>query len=449
MKKLTSLVLSLALGMSALPSLSSVYAQSNSQDLYEQFLKQLEQQDSSSSSSSDSDSTPQPNVQTEPAVDIPIPTPINVQPIAIKDEGQVSFTGRVAREGSLFFLEIDLAIDSYKQVGLKFKEYIDGDKSSWFKKSILLTSGNKDIINKIIRAEGNDKDSHVLITGWGVDNNLDGILDGISVNDPGSQILNKKDPNNPDFDKYEETKKFTSAMTRTESDHYGFIDYSLEDGRVYMMMADRFGSDLLNEYGKPTIRLMYNEEDDSQKWRSPYVIASVDAKDEAFKYLIRARAFTGTSAAGAFYIRYSALDVADKIPTQLSAGTPDKKPEPVISAPSIDLVVKVETAPSTRTDSYILKKADIVEDKCGHFPFLGELIVTVAITGKSYEMTISGAGTSVVISGAAIDGTIHPAQNGGKVAGFDNIVVSYENGKITLGKKNGLPGECPIIYSIL
>ncbi len=449
MKKFTSLILSLALGMSAFPALSAAYASNSNydpNDLYEQFLRQLEQQDSSSNSQPNSQDEPTPELISEPQA--PVVQPIKAQPVALKDAGQVSFTGTVVRVNPLY-LQIDLKRDQYQQVGNQFKEFIPGDKTSWFKKSLLITSSEQEWIDNLIKAAGNDADNYVRITGWGVDKNFDGIADGISVNGKGSGVWNLKDPNNSDFSKYKESKQLTAAMTRTESDHYGFIEYSTTDRRVYMKMTTKTGVPILNEFGNQVIRVMYNEELDTLKWLSPFTIASVDAKDKNFKYLVRARAFVGDSNGGALYIRYSALDVVNKIPTQLSPESPDPEPvvetivepEPVVSQP--------DPEPISRTEVFTLRLEDVLSDDCGHYPFVNELTVTITIEGSNFQMSIIGDTSNISLDGPAINGVVTNAQNAGTVAGFNNIVVAYENGQLILGKNGGLPGGCPITFSLL
>jgi hypothetical protein len=474
MKKLTSLVLSLALGMSALPSLSSAYATNSNydpNDLYEQFLQKLQDQGGSPSSASESPSqadvqpSPQPVLINE-KVEEPV-RKVVLPPAPIKDEGQVSLTGRVVRVNPLY-LEFSVNETEFKQIGSKFMAFPSGKKLIY----VLLTSADSDIIDTLLRASGNFANNYVMVSGTGVDNDNDGYLDAISMNGKSAGIKNLLDPRNNSFEKeYVEMKPY---LDRTYRQYYGEFRINLDNQRAYVWMTnsegqalDRDGRVITNQEDAENpyirdVRIAYNESDvllDGAKELMWKVIFDLGRKYSDLNTVflnVGFLGFVGTEISGAEYVHVGLISLIREVVSQISPGSPDET-APRAAAPSIDYTAPTPTpapapapAPVKQTDSFTLKSGDVVEDNCFHQTFFGDLVVTVQIEGDVYTMTVIGGGTSLDLTGVVLeDGTLSPSSTSGQAAGFNLISATYSKGRISIGTDGGLPGNCPIIYSVL
>lgn len=440
MKKLTSLILSLALGMSALPSLSSAYASNSTydpNDLYNQFLQQLQQQDQSGSQN-DVQTDIQPTLISEPVPTSVEPAPaVQAQPTSFVN-GTLTISGRIVTDGKNYYLETDQG-PTAKVEGM-----------------LLLTSGNKELNAMILRAAGNDEENHVQITGLSVDRDYDEVIDGVSLND-GAVLKNLKNPANPNFEK--KKVEAPKGLDRSYRQYYGEFRIEPANQRAYVWMTNEQGQPLDRNGNVITsaqdaensnirdVRIAYNESSETLNggktmWEQIFELGRRYNDLDTVFVNVGFLGFIGTEQSGARYAHVGLITLIREIVSQVSPGSPDEV-APRAAMPSIDYTAPVAAGTFTLT-------ATPGPDNCGHHPFILLSSVRVSFTGNQYTLTgtNTATGTSFTLTGTYNDPVLGASTGSGSVAGFANVSISFANGKLTLGVNGDLPGGCPIVYTL-
>jgi len=437
MKKLSALVLALALGLSASPLVAA--QDYDPSELYQQFLQQLQnpnQETPPPAETSDPGAQPQAEGTNPPA------QPVRVSnPGPLTHEREVSITGKLI-EGNSFHLIVDAVSANAQQGGNYFKQFIPGDTTSWYKKDLLVYTHNEDMVKKVIRAAKNYHRPTVRLTGWGAfipsqkDPNLR-LLASITL-DPvltsKASLENLSNPNDPEF---KEIYKPSLGTKFNYSDYYGTI--SLTAGRAYMDFTDRSGNPLFAENGLQDRAIMYNEESDTNKWFEPYNIWKVDTNDLLHRYLVRARA-ERFQIRDVKSIRYNTLDVVDILSkTQVDQPVREAAPVPQVEAPQLEVQV-----PTKWRINYRLSQ--IVDNECFHPE--PDFDVSVTYDRLNYTMDFSaGIGYALDFSGSVENDQLGFGSGSGTFAGFSVDAAYQPFDRVSIGSGFNLPGGCPIDYS--
>lgn len=456
MKKFTSLILSLALGMSAFPALSQTFAQSGSVDLYEKFLQQLDQKNENTSPAADTQSEASADVQPE-LISAPAP-----KPVVLKDEGMVSITGTVVRVNPLY-LKIDPKKVEFTQIGSKFKAFPTDKKVIY----VLLTSGDKDITASLLKAAGNDSDNYVQITGWGVDKDYDGYMDGVSVNGDSAGVWNLADASNPFFDK--EMVEMKPFIDRTPRQYYAEFRLEQQEGRVQVLAY------MLNRNGEPIdwdgnvitnyedsenpairqVRIAYNEENivlSGQKeviWKTVVDLGNRYRNDDTIFVIVGFNGFIGKESTGAFFARVNFINEISEVKPSLSPEEEEvtRPAAPIQTSVEYQAPEEVTPEPVSGTVDYA---ASIKADLCFHDSFINLRSGNFDYIDNKYTLygSVPSTSTDFMLSGDIINGKLGNAFSSGSVAGFNNVSVSLVDDVLSMGNSKELPGECPYVLDI-
>lgn len=439
MAKKFSLMLASLLVTSGVLLQSPLASAQSSQDLYQQFLRDLKRGDTAT------ESQEQQKPQTQQTQQPEQPKVEQEQKSYSPQETEVRATGHIVEkkvEGvSNFFLIVDVKNDVVSQTSHTFEPKIPGDNTSWYAKSLRLYSHDQEVIRLIIRAARNHPNTNqVQIGGTGVRND-EGLLIGISMNE-GGYVLNKKDPNNPEFNR--ETPQVAPSKPQYTK-HYGFIYVDQETGRAWMEMTDRNGNPLGID------RIMLNEQ--NSKWREPYRVAEVDKREKDLKFLVEAEAYVGESSGGIPYIRYVALNVFQLINTQLSPLRQNEVPTASVSPERAAVQEPIEV---TMPEELVIEISDFVSaltvqsDVDSHESFGKVNSANITPAGDSFIITIENSSTETAVT--LVSSYEGSAEAYGTYAGYEAMwTITHVSGdvyEVSAGANGGLPGGNPIIWRV-